>query len=133
VRRRLSDHDADLVDADLKPSDPTCPCAGGRLVEGSGRRERRATMPGLVPQEPDFGPGRRAEKTVWTALRDQLVLAVNGFRDLARAREMLYVGLSRARTQLAVCGDLDEIAAVGGEGVRRRLVTGAQPGAGRPR
>ena len=53
--------------------------------------------------------------------RPVVVLAVNGFRDRSRAKEMLYVGLSRARTQLVVCGDLDEIAAIGGEGVRKRL------------
>ena len=50
-----------------------------------------------------------------------VVLAVNGFRDLSRAREKLYVGLSRAQTQLVVCGDSDLIAQVGGEAVRRRL------------
>ena len=53
--------------------------------------------------------------------RQVVVLAVNGFRDSDRARELLYVGLSRARTQLVVCGDLAELTAVGGEGVRRRL------------
>jgi ATP-dependent exoDNAse (exonuclease V) alpha subunit len=46
---------------------------------------------------------------------------VNGFKDPARAREMLYVGLSRARSLLVVVGDLDVLALVGGEGVKRRL------------
>ena len=50
-----------------------------------------------------------------------VMLAVNGFRDESRAREMLYVGLSRARTQLVVCGDPELIASVGGEAARRRL------------
>jgi len=53
--------------------------------------------------------------------RPAVVLAVSGFRDLNRAREMLYVGLSRARTRLVVCGDLELIGQVGGEGVRQRL------------
>ena len=53
--------------------------------------------------------------------RPVVVLAVNGIRDQSRSREYLYVGLSRARSCLVVCGDLDHIAAVGGEGVRRRL------------
>ena len=53
--------------------------------------------------------------------RSCVVLAVNGFSSEAQAKEMLYVGLSRARSQLVVVGDLDEIAQVGGEGVRRRL------------
>lgn len=54
--------------------------------------------------------------------RPALVLAVNGFRDAERAREMLYVGLSRARDLLVVCGDPETVRAVGGEGVRRRLM-----------
>lgn len=53
--------------------------------------------------------------------RAVLVLAVEGLKQPERASEMLYVGLSRARTLLVVCGDLEEIAAVGGESVRRRL------------
>jgi hypothetical protein len=53
--------------------------------------------------------------------RPAVVLAVNGFKQPERAKEMLYVGLSRARTQLVVCGDLEELARVGGAGVRKRL------------
>lgn len=53
--------------------------------------------------------------------RPAVVLAVNGIRDEERAREYLYVGLSRARTQLVVCGDLDLIAKYGGEALRTRL------------
>jgi len=49
--------------------------------------------------------------------RQVVVLAVDGFRDLPRAREMLYVGLSRARTQLVVVGDLEQLRMVGGDGV----------------
>lgn len=58
--------------------------------------------------------------------RPIVVLAVNGFKELDHAREMLYVGLSRARTLLVVCGDLQQLATVGGEGVRRRLVAAQQ-------
>ncbi len=54
--------------------------------------------------------------------RPAVVLAVDGFRDPARAREMLYVGLSRARDLLVVCGDPEQIRVVGGEGVARRLL-----------
>ncbi|PWW23495.1 PhoH-like protein [Geodermatophilus normandii] len=57
--------------------------------------------------------------------RPAVVLAVNGFRDEARAREMLYVGLSRARDLLVVCGDLELIRRVGGEAVVRRLTSGS--------
>jgi Nuclease-related domain/UvrD-like helicase C-terminal domain/AAA domain len=56
--------------------------------------------------------------------RPAVVLAVNGFRDVERAKEMLYVGLSRARDLLVVCGDLEEIRAVGGDGVANRLSDG---------
>lgn len=58
--------------------------------------------------------------------RSCVVLAVNGFGDHAQVRETLYVGLSRARSQLVVVGDLEEIAAVGGEGVRQRLLAAEQ-------
>lgn len=53
--------------------------------------------------------------------RPAVVLVVNGFRDEARAREMLYVGLSRARDLLVVCGDIEMIRRVGGDGVANRL------------
>ena len=57
--------------------------------------------------------------------RRAVVLVVNarGARD--RSRERLYVGLSRARDQLIVCGDPDFIAAVGGPDLAHRLGIGA--------
>ena len=48
-------------------------------------------------------------------------LAVNGLRDAARAREMLYAGLSRARSLLVVVGPRELVVEHGGEGVARRL------------
>lgn len=55
--------------------------------------------------------------------RTCVVLAVNGFSAEARAKQMLYVGLSRARSQLVVVGDLDEIAPEATRpGVRNRLL-----------
>ena len=53
--------------------------------------------------------------------RPAVVLAVNGFRDPARAREMLYVGMSRARDLLVVCGDAALLRAHAGDGVMKRL------------
>ncbi len=53
--------------------------------------------------------------------RPVVVLSVNGVRDVARAREMLYTGLSRARSLLVVVGDRSWIEDVGGEAVRRRF------------
>ncbi len=58
--------------------------------------------------------------------RPVVILAVNGLRDQARGREYLYVGLSRARSLLVVCGDLNQITALGGEGLRRRLTASRQ-------
>jgi len=52
--------------------------------------------------------------------RPVVVLAVNRFASDERAREKLYVGLSRARDLLVVCGAPDEIGRVGGEAVLRR-------------
>jgi hypothetical protein len=60
--------------------------------------------------------------------RPVVVLAVNGIRDQSRGREYLYVGLSRARSCLTICGDLEQIAAIGGEGIRRRLKRRRQDG-----
>lgn len=55
--------------------------------------------------------------------RGAVVLAVDGFREPQRAKEMLYVGLSRPRSLLVVCGDLDLITEVGGDAVRSRLTS----------
>lgn len=46
--------------------------------------------------------------------RSVVILCVNGFKDLARAAELLYVGLSRARCLLVVVGDSDLLREVGG-------------------
>lgn len=53
--------------------------------------------------------------------RSALVLAVNEGEPQERSRERLYVGLSRARDMLVVCGDPELIRAVGGDELARRL------------
>lgn len=53
--------------------------------------------------------------------RRVVVLAVNEDGERDRARERLYVGLSRARDQLVVCGDPAVIRQVGGLEVAKRL------------
>jgi hypothetical protein len=53
--------------------------------------------------------------------RRAVVLALNGRADGERARERLYVGLSRARDQLVVCGDAEFIREVGGAELARKL------------
>lgn len=57
--------------------------------------------------------------------RPVVALAVDGFRDEALAREILYVGMSRARHLLVVCGDLDQIRAVAGKEVAKHLTRAA--------
>ena len=53
-----------------------------------------------------------------------VVLAIDGFRDDATARETLLVGMSRARDQLVVCGDPDELRRVGGKEMAKKLTRG---------
>lgn len=53
--------------------------------------------------------------------RRAVVLVVNEQAKFERSRERLYVGLSRARDQLVVCGDPDFIASVGGPELAHRL------------
>ena len=50
-----------------------------------------------------------------------VVLVVNETGMFERSRERLYVGLSRARDQLVVCGDPRFIRDVGGPDLARRL------------
>lgn len=53
--------------------------------------------------------------------RNVVILALNETSGRDRARERLYVGLSRARDQLVVCGDPQFIRDVGGQDVAKRL------------
>ena len=53
--------------------------------------------------------------------RRAVVLVVNEESAFERSRERPYVGLSRARDQLVVCGDPDFIREVGGPDLARRL------------
>lgn len=53
--------------------------------------------------------------------RPAIILAVNETPGRDRSRERLYVGLSRARDLLVVCGDPQHIEAVGGADVLKRL------------
>ncbi|CKH18532.1 ATP-binding domain-containing protein [Mycolicibacterium smegmatis] len=50
-----------------------------------------------------------------------VVLVINEQNKFDRSRERLYVGLSRARDQLVVCGDPEFICDVGGADLARRL------------
>lgn len=50
-----------------------------------------------------------------------MVLCVNGFKDMGRAREQLYVGLSRARSLLVVVGDSGLLEEAGGRELKLAL------------
>jgi superfamily I DNA/RNA helicase len=56
--------------------------------------------------------------------RRAVVLALNESRSRDRSRERLYVGLSRARDRLVVCGDPAFLREVGGAEIAVRLVIG---------
>jgi hypothetical protein len=53
--------------------------------------------------------------------RSVVVLCVNGFKDMGRAREQLYVGLSRARSLLVVVGDSELLEEAGGRELKAAL------------
>lgn len=53
--------------------------------------------------------------------RPVVVLAINGFGSAERAPQLLYVGLSRARSLLVVVGDQGEIWDAGGDAVLQRI------------
>lgn len=53
--------------------------------------------------------------------RSVVVLCVNGFKDMDRAAEQLYVGLSRARSLLVVVGDLALLEVAGGRELKAAL------------
>ncbi|MBK5248917.1 MAG: NERD domain-containing protein [Actinomycetales bacterium] len=58
--------------------------------------------------------------------RAAVVLVVNGFKDMARARSILYTGLSRARALLVVVGPQHLVEKIGGDAVRHRLADAEQ-------
>lgn len=53
--------------------------------------------------------------------RAVVVLVVDGFEEEDRARQVLYLGISRARSLLVVIGPGELVESVGGERVRKRL------------
>jgi DNA polymerase III delta prime subunit len=53
--------------------------------------------------------------------RSVVVLCINGFKDMGRAPEQLYVGLSRARSLLVVVGDSELLEEAGGRELKAAL------------
>jgi Nuclease-related domain/UvrD-like helicase C-terminal domain len=54
--------------------------------------------------------------------RRVVVLALNENQVSERSRERLYVGMSRARDELVVCGDADTVREIAGEDVLKRML-----------
>jgi ATP-dependent exoDNAse (exonuclease V) beta subunit len=96
-----------------------------------GRRsaDHRQPAPGAAGS-PRGRPGQllgRGSSLLWHVLgfkgleRPAVILALNEHEAADRSRERLYVGLSRARDQLVVCGDPAFVEHVGGGSVLRKL------------
>jgi len=106
---------SDRAANDLPP--PPGPRAGGRSPRAAGVlgrllcRGRR-----LLRARPRVQRGSSDRSSSWPSTGSATRLA----------KEMLYVGLSRARTQLVVVGDLEQVRTVGGDGVAKRLSAAEQ-------
>ncbi len=127
----LADEAVDQLLDDWRPEDVALLTTGGRHPEQKARQEQ-------------------GQETYWESFWDKdqvfyghvlgfkglerrvVVLALNEREPTDRSRERLYVGLSRARDQLVVCGDPDYIRDVGGEALLRALqqMRGARDGRG---
>ncbi|MDG3012678.1 AAA family ATPase [Rhodococcus sp. D2-41] len=109
-----------LLDAGWRPEDVALLSTGSRHPEQVGRQQlgNEAYWESFWDTDQVFyghvlgfkGLERRA-----------VVLAVNESEPQERSRERLYVGLSRARDQLIVCGDPNLVCEVGGPELMRRL------------
>jgi len=78
------------------------------------------TRLGAAPNNEHHRPGFDPDIGRWVAHR-AAVLVLNEETKRDRSRERNYVGLSRARDQLVVCGDPDFIREVGGPDLASRL------------
>jgi hypothetical protein len=53
--------------------------------------------------------------------RRAIVLAINGWKDPARKKDILYTSITRARDLLIVCGSKEEITQSGGKEFFKKL------------
>ncbi|MDQ3627751.1 MAG: AAA family ATPase [Actinomycetota bacterium] len=111
-----------LLDDGWRPEDVALLATGSRHAEQKARQERG--------QDHYWASFWDAEQVFYGHVlgfkgleRRAVVLALNESEPRERSRERLYVGLSRARDQLVVCGDPEFVRAVGGSSVLRWLVT----------
>jgi hypothetical protein len=53
--------------------------------------------------------------------RRVVVLAINGWKDPAKKKDILYTAITRARDQLIICGSKEEITQAGGKEFFKKL------------
>lgn len=118
-----ADEELDGLPADWRPQDIALLTTGRRHPEHAARQTRGqdAYWASLWDEDQVFYGTVLGFKGLE---RRVVVLAVNERQVQPTSRERLYVGLSRARDQLVVCGDPDHVRAVAGERVLRRLRAG---------
>lgn len=109
-----------LLDEGWRPQDVALLCTGSRHPEQRARQEegQDSYWASFWDDEQVFYGHVLGFKGLE---REAVVLAVNDHDADLRAKEKLYVGLSRAREQLVVCGDPAYIEKVCGPDVVRRL------------
>lgn len=109
-----------LLDDGWRPEDVALLTTGSRHPEQVARQEQgtQAYWDSFWDAEQVFYGHVRGFKGLE---RRAVVLVVDASGPIELARERLYVGLSRARDQLVVCGDPDFIAEVGGPALARKL------------
>lgn len=103
----------ELLEQGWHPSDIALPTTGSRHPEQTSRQDESQDVywASFWDQDQVFYGHVLGFKGLE---RRVVVLAVNDLERRDRAKERLYVGLSRARDQLVVCGDPDYLGQVGG-------------------
>ncbi len=117
----VADDEVDrLLGAGWRPEDVALLATGSRHPEQAARQSQG--------QEPDWESFWDVEQVFYGHVlgfkgleRRAVVLALNEAEPRERSTERLYVGLSRARDQLVVCGDPAYVEQVGGAAVLRHL------------
>lgn len=112
-----------LLDAGRRPEDVALLATGSRHPEQLARQAQG--------QDAYWGSFWDADQVFYGHVlgfkgleRRAVVLALNESEPRERSRERLYVGPSRARDQLVVCGDPAYVEQVGGRAVLRQLEVG---------
>lgn len=117
---RADDVVDELLEQGWKPSDIAVLATGGRHPEQSNRQADgpAAYWASFWDDEQVFYGHVLGFKGLE---RSVIVLAVNERAGRERAKERLYVGLSRARNLLVVCGDPQHLQDVGGPSMLKKM------------